>query len=35
MLCRILSNAFYLSIRENSLTIYEGIIQKKVNKAEV
>ena len=26
---------FYLTIRENSLTIYEGIIQKKVNKAEV
>ena len=26
---------FYLTIRENSLTIYEGIIQKKVNKAGV
>ena len=35
MLCGFYQMPFYLTIRENSLTIYEGIIQKKVNKAEV
>ena len=35
MLCRILSNALLFNNSGNSLTIYEGIIQNKVNKAEV